>query len=162
MAQIKAFFDTNIFLNVILEEKDCYACVRLLNRWKCAPDVFCAVTSYLSFANIAYVIRKHVGKDKVAPTLRKLQDYVSYLSDNHEEEYEAAYALKGPDFEDLLQMANARIGGCSAIVTCNKQDFVKITDPSGVFEGLLPSVYTPEEFLAMIGEAGTGDNITKA
>ena len=162
MAQIKAFFDTNVFLNVILEEKDCYACVRLLNRWKCAPDVFCAVTSCLSFANLAYVLRKHGGKDKVAPTLRKLQDYVSYLSDNHEEEYEAAYALKGPDFEDLLQMANARIGGCSAIVTCNKQDFVKITDPSGVFDGPLPSVYTPEEFLSLIGETETVDNKTKA
>ena len=141
---MKAFLDTNIFLNPLLAEIECHDCLRVLT----GHNQFEAVTSYLSMANIAYVLRKRAGKDKVAPTVRNLLSYISSITNGTGAEYEYACAMRGPDFEDILQFVNATISGCDIFITCNKHDFMKISDPDNVLGTPGPAIITPAEFIA--------------
>lgn len=143
----RIFLDTNVFLNTLLAEKDCAGCTRLLSRWKEMQDVEEVVTSCLSFANIAYVLRKNAGKDKVAPSIHNLLNYVSRLTPNTEEEYNVAFLLRGPDYEDILQYVNAWTAGCNIIITTNGKDFRRISDPEGILGAWKPEILSPEEYL---------------
>lgn len=142
------FLDTNVFLNTLLAEKDCADCTRLLGTWKQMKDVKEVVASCLSFANIAYILRKQAGKEKVAPSINNLLNYVSRLTPNTEEEFTAAFMLRGPDYEDILQYINAWKSGCTVIITTNGKDFRKISDPDGILGGWAPEILTPGEFLS--------------
>ena len=77
---MKAFLDSNIFLNPLLAESECHDCLRVLDGWRKSGRIDEAVTSYLSMANIAYVLRKKAGKEKVAPTVQNLLNYISCIS----------------------------------------------------------------------------------
>ncbi|MBO4475439.1 MAG: type II toxin-antitoxin system VapC family toxin [Bacteroidales bacterium] len=140
---MKAFLDTNIFLNPLLAESECHDCLRVLN----GHNQFEAVTSYLSMANIAYVLRKRAGKEKVAPTVRNLLSYISSIANSTGAEYEYACFLRGPDFEDILQFVNATLNSCTLLVTCNKYDFMKISDPDNILGAPGPEIITPAEFI---------------
>ena len=147
MKPVKVFLDTNIFLNTLLAEKDCRDCTRILANWPKMKRVKEVVTSCLTFANIAYILRKRAGKEKVAPSINNLLNYVSSLSADKEEEYSVACLLRGPDFEDILQYVNATLSGCSILVTTNGKDFLKISDPDGSLPGKQPQILSPKEFL---------------
>ena len=149
---MKIFLDTNVFLNPLLAEKDCYDCLRVLDGWKRCGLVSEAVTSYLSMANIAYVLRKRTGKEKVAPTISNLFKYISSVTDSTGVEYEYACVLRGPDFEDILQYVNASLSGCDYIISCNKADFQKIADPDAVLGRQGPRILTPAEFISAFFE----------
>lgn len=144
---MKAFLDSNIFLNILLAESECHDCLKVIDGWRRCKDIDSVVTSYLSLANIAYVLRKRAGKDKVAPTIQHLMNYVSCITDSRGAEYEYACALRGPDFEDLLQYVNASLNECDILITCNKKDFQKISDPDSVLSPSGPAIITPGEFL---------------
>ena len=145
---MKAFLDSNIFLNPLLAESECHDCLRVLDGWRKSGRIDEAVTSYLSMANIAYVLRKKAGKEKVAPTVRNLLNYISCISDSIGNEYEYACAMSGPDFEDILQYVNATVSGCDILITCNKHDFQKIADPDNVLGTPGPEIITPAEFIS--------------
>lgn len=156
MPMSRIFFDTNIFLHTLLAETECVSCTRLLSKWREIPGVEEAVASCLSFANIAYILRKQAGKEKVAPSINALLNYVSRLTPNTEEEYSAAFMLRGPDYEDILQYVNAWMAGCSTIITTNGKDFRRISDPEGVLGEWSPEILSPEEYLhtALENDAG--------
>lgn len=145
---MKAFLDSNIFLNPLLAESECHNCLRVLDGWRKSGRIDEVVTSYLSMANIAYVLRKKAGKEKVAPTVQNLLNYISCISDSTGCEYEYACALSGPDFEDILQFVNATVSGCDIIITCNKHDFQKIADPDNVLGTTGPEIISPAEFIS--------------
>ena len=145
---MKAFLDSNIFLNPLLAETECHDCLRVLDGWRKCGLIDEAVTSYLSMANIAFVLRKKAGKEKVAPTVQNLLNYISSISNGIGVEYEYACAMRGPDFEDILQYVNATISGCDILITCNKPDFQKITDPDNVLGASGPEIITPAEFIS--------------
>lgn len=145
---MKAFLDANIFLNLLLAESECHDCLRVLDGWRKSGRIDEVVTSYLSMANIAYVLRKKAGKEKVAPTVQNLLNYISCISDSTGSEYEYACALSGPDFEDILQFVNATVSGCDIIITCNKHDFQKIADPDNVLGTTGPEIISPAEFIS--------------
>lgn len=145
---MKAFLDSNIFLNPLLAESECHDCLRVLDGWRKSGRIDEVVTSYLSMANIAYVLRKKAGKEKVAPTVRNLLNYISCISYSTGCEYEYACALSGPDFEDILQFVNATVSGCDIIITCNKHDFQKIADPDNVLGTTGPEIISPAEFIS--------------
>ena len=108
---MKAFLDSNIFLNPLLAESECHDCLRVLNGWRKSGRIDEVVTSYLSMANIAYVLRKKAGKEKVAPTVQNLLNYISCISDSTGSEYEYACALSGPDVGVLtLSSRHSNIG----------------------------------------------------
>ena len=52
---MKAFLDSNVFLNPLLAESECHDCLRVLDGWRKCGRIDEAVTSYLSMANIAFV-----------------------------------------------------------------------------------------------------------
>ena len=145
---MKAFLDSNIFLNPLLAESECHDCLRVLDGWRKSGSIDEVVTSYLSMANIAYVLRKKAGKEKVAPTVQNLLNYISCISNSTGSEYEYACALSGPDFEDILQLVNATVSGCDIIITCNKHDFQKIADPDNVLGTTGPEIISPAEFIS--------------
>lgn len=145
---MKAFLDSNIFLNPLLAESECHDCLRVLDGWRKCGRIDEAVTSYLSMANIAYVLRKRAGKEKVAPTVRNLLPYISCITNSTGAEYEYACAMRGPDFEDILQFVNATVSGCDILITCNKHDFQKISYPDNVLGTSGPEIITPAEFIA--------------
>lgn len=147
MQKARVFLDTNVFLNTLLAEKECADCTRLLAYWPRMEGVEEVVASCLSFADIAYILRKRSGADKVAPSLSNLMKYVSRLLPNKEEEYSLACLLRGPDFEDILQYVNAWFAGCSIIVTTNGRHFNKISDPEGLLGAWDPEILSPGEFL---------------
>ena len=145
---MKAFLDTNIFLNPLLAESECHDCLRVLDGWRKCGRIDEAVTSYLSMANIAFVLRKRTGKEIVAPTIQNLLNYVSSISNSIGAEYEYACAMRGPDFEDILQYVNATVSGCDMLITCNKHDFQRIADPDNVLGAPGPEIITPAEFIS--------------
>ncbi len=145
---MKAFLDSNVFLNPLLAESECHDCLRVLDGWRKCGRIDEAVTSYLSMANIAFVLRKRTGKEKVAPTIQNLLNYVSSISNSIGAEYEYACAMRGPDFEDILQYVNATISGCDMLITCNKHDFQRIADPDNVLGAPGPEIITPAEFIS--------------
>ena len=145
---MKAFLDSNVFLNPLLAESECHDCLRVLDGWRKCGRIDEAVTSYLSMASIAFVLRKRTGKEKVAPTIQNLLNYVSSISNSIGAEYEYACAMRGPDFEDILQYVNATISGCDILITCNKHDFQRIADPDNVLGAPGPEIITPAEFIS--------------
>lgn len=145
---MKAFLDSNVFLNPLLAGSECHDCLRVLDGWRKCGRIDEAVTSYLSMANIAFVLRKRTGKEKVAPTIQNLLNYVSSISNSIGAEYEYACAMRGPDFEDILQYVNATISGCDILITCNKHDFQRIADPDNVLGAPGPEIITPAEFIS--------------
>ena len=145
---MKAFLDSNVFLNPLLAESECHDCLRVLDGWRKCGRIDEAVTSYLSMASIAFVLRKRTGKEKVAPTIQNLLNYVSSISNSIGAEYEYACAMRGPDFEDILQYVNATISGCDILITCNKHDFQRISDPDNVLGAPGPEIITPAEFIS--------------
>ena len=145
---MKAFLDSNVFLNPLLAESECHDCLRVLDGWRKCGRIDETVTSYLSMANIAFVLRKRTGKEKVAPTIQNLLNYVSSISNSIGAEYEYACAMRGPDFEDILQYVNATISGCDILITCNKHDFQRIADPDNVLGAPGPEIITPAEFIS--------------
>ena len=88
------------------------------------------------------------GKEKVAPTVRNLLPYISCITNSTGAEYEYACAMRGPDFEDILQYVNATVSGCDILITCNKHDFPKIADPDNVLGTPGPEIITPAEFIS--------------
>lgn len=149
----KLFFDTNIFLNVILEEIDCENCTRLLDSWNkvgTPSKIERAGTSFLSFADLAYVLRKKFGPAQVKRYLGIFLRHLAEILPNDEENMTIALNSKGPDFEDILQYVCAVRNGYDVIVTCNKKHFDKIeTGPSRPNGSQpLPIVMTPEEVLS--------------
>ncbi len=145
---MKAFLDSTVFLTPLLAESECHDCLRVLDGWRKCGRIDEAVTSYLSMANIAFVLRKRTGKEKVAPTIQNLLNYVSSISNSIGAEYEYACAMRGPDFEDILQYVNATISGCDILITCNKHDFQRIADPDNVLGAPGPEIITPAEFIS--------------
>lgn len=149
----KLFFDTNIFLNVILEEADCASCTKLLDTWNSNISSYAdrAGASFLSFADIAYVLRKKYGAAQVKRYLEIIRRHLAEILPNDEENMLLALGSKGPDFEDVLQFTCAIRNGYDVIVTCNKKHFEKIQIPELLSDSTmrLPTILSPEEVLSL-------------
>lgn len=152
--QHKLFLDTNVFLNVILNGADCANCITLLDVWNTnfSTNVERAGTSFLSFVDIAYVLRKKFGTAQVNRYLDIFWHHLTELVSNNEENMLFAMNSKGPDFEDVLQYVCAVLNGYDVIVTCNKKHFEKIQLSEGLTDIItqLPVILTPEETLNLI------------
>lgn len=147
---MKIFCDTNVLLNVILNESDFESCMLLLSRRKRAANVSKFITSHLSMANIAYIAGKSLGRDRVPNVVLLVSEQLTAISDSRGQEFELARQIKGPDYEDILQYVNAWFEGCDCLVTCNKKDFEKISDPSNVLDGRAPRIVSPIELLELL------------
>jgi len=150
----KLFLDTNIFLNIILDEVDCANCTKLLDIWNKESSSYAERTgaSFLSFADIAYVLRKKFGAQQVKRYLHIFYRHLAEILPNDEENLLFALESKGPDFEDVLQYICAIRNGYDVFVTCNKKHFEKIQVPESLADAttLLPDILSPGEVLTLM------------
>lgn len=130
----KVFLDSNVILDAILERPGALDARQLLQFGVEGQVKIC--TSVLSFANIAYILRKYLQGEKTLEVLSALFDSISILFMGDQQVYRAL-KLEGPDFEDCLQMACATASGCDIIITNNRRHF----------KGSPLPVYAPKEFI---------------
>ena len=134
----KVFLDTNILLEVILGRQQKIACEQILQAGISKEiDLYAA---FLSFANMAYVLKKKMKRDDIYRAERFLNSIINVLPMDREQ-LTVALAQEVKEFEDMLQYQCANNGGCDCIVTINKTDFMEFST--------IP-IYTPCELLNII------------
>ncbi len=134
---MKIFLDTNVILDVYYEGRPGKEAALKILQIGNQPLSSRTYLSVLSVANVHYVLRKSLGKEKAKECVRELFEAckVAHMSDSviyH------ALRSESPDFEDALQIATAESTACDVIITHNKKHFSGFTP--------IP-VYTPEEFI---------------
>lgn len=138
----RLFLDTNVLLDILLERPGYEPALDILQLGADGKATLC--TSYLSMANIAYVLRKEYCGGILLPTLKQISSLVEVLPMDSAQ-LQKAMLLSGPDFEDILQAVCAVSSGCRIILTHNVKHFT-------IHRGLAadwpqPEVLTPEAFL---------------
>ena len=97
------------------------------------------VTTSLAFANIYYLLRKHLGIEKAKESLRKPRIIVGVISVNAKE-VDLALNSELSDFEDALQYFTALDGKMEFIITRNVRDYKNpkliVQTPQQYIEGL--------------------------
>ena len=97
------------------------------------------VTTSLAFANIYYLLRKHLGIEKAKESLRKLRIIVDVISVNAKD-IDLALNSELSDFEDALQYFTALDGKIEFIITRNVCDYKNpkliVQTPQQYIEGL--------------------------
>lgn len=154
----KAFLDTNILLDLLLERPGYEDSARILQAGEDGEAVLCC--SFLTMANLAFILRKTVSATRLVPTLVQIKSLVKVLPMDEGQLSEACF-LNGPDFEDILQAVCARQGACTHIVTRNVADFSFTCMDSFPNEaGAFPTVCTPAEFVQYLSDNTTRDQVT--
>ena len=115
----KVFLDTNILLDLVQRRQHLIEAVTILQY---AFDGKIEVAaSVLSFANIAYVLRK-LPQDLLYKMLSRLAEDIPMLP-LMPSDMENAIGHPVKDFEDMLQYQCALAARCDVVVTNNKKDF---------------------------------------
>lgn len=136
------FLDTNILLDLLLERTGYQASSLILQAG--SDGKVSLHTSVLSMANIAYILRKTLSQDVLAPTLLQLSLLVKVLPMDGEQ-FNKAVLLAGPDFEDILQAVCAVSGGCDTLITHNPKHFNIL--PGLMQDWVLPRILAPEDYV---------------
>ena len=134
---IKAFIDTNVLIDLLLERDGCQDAATIKKKKK---EQKCSLfLSSLTMANIAYILRKKFKGIALYNALNKLKTFFSVVSltaDN----VESALMLQATDFEDALQYFSAANIQADVIVTRNEKDFyfsqISITSPKSFLESI--------------------------
>ena len=141
----KVFLDTNILLDLFLERPGYEDSARILQAGDDGKvELFC---SFLTIANLAFILRKTVSSGMIVPTLMQISSLIKVLPMD-EDLLKDSFHIAGRDFEDILQAVCACKGGCSHIVTRNTADFsFSSVDgfPSKI--KVFPEVCAPDDFL---------------
>ncbi|MBC6719045.1 PIN domain-containing protein [Treponema sp. Marseille-Q4130] len=132
------FVDSDVILDVLEKRERFYeysAQILSLGDEKKAK----LVTTSLAFANIYYLLRKHLGIEKAKESLRKLRIIVDVISVNAKE-VDLALNSELSDFEDALQYFTALDGKIEFIITRNVCDYKNpkliVQTPQQYIEGL--------------------------
>ena len=111
------FLDTNILIDYVLGREHADDAEQLLQHGK--NGKVCLSASYLTFANMAYILK---GKVDVYGMLKYLHTFIQVLP-NDDNQLLAAFEQQTRDFEDMLQYQCAKSAGCDVIVTNNGRDY---------------------------------------
>ena len=139
----KIFLDTNVILDLYIPGREGKAAAQsLFNLKESAGDDIRLYLSFLSVADIAYVLRKHLGNGRLEEVLRELLHLCDVLPMS---DFSIRDALESscPDFEDALQISCAEIKECDFLLTSNLRHFQGNT--------WIP-VLTPAQFLENLRE----------
>ena len=118
------FLDTNVIIDYIARREKCEYMDILIQQSLDRGDVMC--TSLLSFANMAYILRKHPHEERVQ-IFRRLRKFIGIIPAD-EQQFDNALDRKVTDFEDYLQYQAALENGCSHIITNNAKHFKEFSD----------------------------------
>ena len=138
---MRAFLDTNVLLDTVIERKNplfCQNADAILQAGK--NGVVDLYMSVLSIPIIAYVI-KNVTVDVKKAKISNLTSIVKVLPSLPEHVNEM-FECPLNDIEDTLQLLSAKIGNCDVIVTRDVEDFALSEIPA----------ISPEDFLGRILE----------
>lgn len=115
----KVFLDTNIMMDFVENRKNREYAETIIELGK--TGVIQLFASYLSFANMGYILRKRQQKERYR-MIRNARNIVTVLPCDVAQ---LDKALSNPikDYEDMLQYQCALAAGCDVIVTNNKRDF---------------------------------------
>ncbi len=127
------FLDTNILVDYTLGREFGDDAEQLLQRGH--DGEVSLMASYLTFANMAYILRTKVD---IYALLENLSNFITVLPMDNEQ-LQNALGQRVHDFEDMLQYQCAKAGECDVIITNNKHDFAEFSE--------LP-IMTAAEFLA--------------
>ena len=130
----KVFLDSNVILDVLLSRNGKEAAGAVLQAGCGGAVQLC--TSVLSFANIAYVLRKYFSGEELRGMLRSITANLSILPMGDQIVYESLNVW-GPDYEDVLQYVCADYSRCDCIVTSDVKHYTGSAIP----------VYTPSQFI---------------
>lgn len=142
---MKIFLDTNVMLDLVQDRDGTYAAQRIVTIGR-DNDWTRLYVSFLSMANMAYILRKR-PMNEVKDCLSRLYKLLVVLPMNDTQLITAIRNCCSPDFEDSLQIMCAEDKGCDVIVTNNPSHFRNFTD--------IP-VLTPDEFLNLCDNNLTG------
>ena len=134
----KLFLDTNVILDLYIPGREGKEAARtLLDLRDASEDNIRLYLSFLSVANIAYVLRKHYDKARMKEIIRELFHFCDVLSMS---DISILDALDSPcpDFEDSLQLSCAEMKECDFLLTSNLRHFQGNT---------WMTVLTPAQFL---------------
>lgn len=116
---MKVFLDTNILLDFGLDrDKADFACSILQLGKEGLIELY---ASYLSYANMGYILRHRPTSD-IYQLVRMMRQPVVVLPCNANQ-LDAGLNTEVKDFEDMLQYQCALAAGCDVVVTNNKKDF---------------------------------------
>lgn len=133
---MKLFLDTNVVMDFMAcRSPFVYDALRIFQMGN--DGVHQLFASDLTFANVAYLLRKSMPLDELYSKLSILRVYL-HVAGMGEQAVDEALRLRHKDFEDALQYFAARQIQADCIITRNKKDF----DISDI------QVYTPGEFLS--------------
>ena len=135
---MKLMIDTNVILDVLLDRKPFSEDSSIV--WKiCESYEAEGMISSLSFANMIYVLRKHVDPKRVMHLITELSLIFRFQPLDQGILYIAA-ACQWDDYEDAIQYATA---------VMNKADYIVTRDKEG-FKGSDVPVITPHEMVEVI------------
>ena len=132
---MKIFLDTNVLIDIIEHRSGEQAACTIVERYVGAYDRVCV--SYLSLANIIYILRKQYTESQMRMILGTINSCMTVISGLAQHFYDIQ-KVAGSDLEDCLQILCAEYEQCDVILTRNVKDYIGLTR--------LP-VMTPEEFL---------------
>lgn len=117
----KLFVDTNIILDLLAKRAE-FESASILFTLADKGEVDLYVSS-LSFANVSYILRKQIGREKTVDVLRDLDLVVAISALTGKIVRLALNDKKFKDFEDGLQYYSAIESEADAIITRNLSDF---------------------------------------
>lgn len=130
----KVFLDTNVVLDLILEREYKQEVAQIFAM--CEQSLVVLYVSFLTIANLAYIVRKSRTQRQLRTIIADLKLFVNVLPMT-DEQLSCALLVDGRDFEGILQYECAKAFECDVIVSRNKKDFS--------FSEL--QVLTPSEYL---------------
>ena len=134
----KIFLDTNVILDLFIPGREGKAAARsLLDLKETLGNDIRLFISFLSVADIAYVLRKHYDRIRMKEILRELLHFCDVLSMSDLSIFDALDS-PCPDFEDALQLSCAEIKECDFLLTSYLRHFQ---------ENTWMTVLTPAQFL---------------
>ena len=133
----RVFLDTNILLDYGLDREQADNAEKILALGR--QGVIELYASYLSYANMGYILRHHPIAE-IYTLIRMMRQPVEVLPCDAAQ-LDAGLGFEVKDFEDMMQYQCAKAAGCDVIVTNNNRDFHEFCE--------LPFL-TSEEFLLQI------------
>ena len=118
----RVFLDTNILVDYALGREHADDAEQLLQRGY--DGTISLQASYLTFANMAYILKTKVDVYKL---FVNLCSYITVLPMDNTQ-LQAALSQRVHDFEDMLQYQCAKVAACDVIVTNNVKDFAEFSD----------------------------------
>jgi len=123
---MRIFLDTNVLLDWVLDREGAEDVGRLFERADSPDDKVRLYASFLSMANIAYIIRKE-SNEVILKIMKTLMHYVNVF-DMTQSQLRRLESCESPDIEDRMQILCAESGFISLIITRNVSHFKAYTD----------------------------------